>query len=92
MMSLNLSLQIYFIMILKDGGTNLKMFNKDKLSFLTRIKLCWEVLTRGEYDPRNYRTRHLEKQWQICEKRRKELEACTRPRTEYAPRDDWLGQ
>ena len=67
------------------------MFDTDKLSYATRIKLCWEVLTRGKYDPRNYKTRHQEEQWQNCEKRREEMESYTRPRTEKID-SDWLGQ
>ena len=64
------------------------MWEKDKLSWLTRLRLCWEVFTRGQYDPRDYRTRHQEQQWQICEERRKEMEKCTRPRTHFRRPDN----
>ena len=54
--------------------------NKNKFSFLTRIRLCWVVLTTGKYDTRDYKAIHEEEQWEICEKRRKELAASCRPR------------
>jgi hypothetical protein len=62
--------------------------NKDKLSWLNRLRLCWEVFTRGKYDPRDYRTIRAQEQWEICEQRRKELAASTRPRTPYNRGDD----
>ena len=40
--------------------------NSDKLGWWTRIRLCWTVLTKGEYDPTQYRTRLAQEQWDIC--------------------------
>ena len=57
--------------------------NKDKLSWLTRLSLCWDVLIRGRYDTRDYKTIHQQEQWDICEQRRKELESSVRPRTPF---------
>ena len=62
------------------------MKQKDKLNWRTRLRLCWVVLTKGEYDPEDYKTKKQEAQWQICEQRRKELEATIRPRTETGRR------
>lgn len=54
--------------------------NGNKLGWITRIKLCWRVLTRGTYDPDKYRTRHAQKQWRTCEQRRRDLDATIRPK------------
>ena len=62
--------------------------NKNKLSFGTRIRLCWDILTRGKYDSRDYKTMEEHEQWSVCEKRREELNACNRPRTEFRHKDD----
>lgn len=59
--------------------------NSDKLGWWTRIRLCWTVLTKGEYDPTQYRTRLAQEQWDICRQRDKEMNACARPRTEVSP-------
>ena len=58
--------------------------DKHKLSVRTRLRLCWDILTRGKYDPRDYKTVHEQEQWDICEKRRKELIASTRPRQPFS--------
>jgi hypothetical protein len=62
------------------------MYN-DKLSWKTRLRLCWDVATRGKYDPRDYKTIHQEEQWAICEQRRKELAATCRPRQPFPYKD-----
>ena len=58
------------------------IFDKNKLGWWTRIKLCWSVLTTGAYNPKDYRTRDAQKQWDICQKRQAEMDACIQPRTE----------
>lgn len=58
------------------------MFDKNKLSFWTRIKLCLTVLFTGNYNPEKYLTRDRAKQLKICQQRQKEMDACIRPRTE----------
>ena len=68
------------------------MFDREKLSWGTRIKLCWQVLVRGTYDPKLYRTRHMQEQWVKCRARDKEMNKCTRPRTEFHYSDDLLEQ
>ena len=69
------------------------MPDKNKLSWGTRLKLCWAVLTRGEYDAKEYISQHAQEQWEICERRRKEMELCTRPRTErLQSTDEYLEQ
>jgi len=57
--------------------------NKNRLSFSTRMKLCWDVLTRGKYDTRDYKTILEQEQWEICEKRRKEMDVSCRPREPF---------
>ena len=59
-------------------------FNQEKMSLRTRLRLCWTVLVKGTYDPKNYKTRHAQKQWNTCEQRRKDLEVSCRPRTDCA--------
>lgn len=73
--------------------------NKDKLTTMTskldwstRLRLCWDVLTKGRYDPRDYRTTKQEEQWIICEKRRKELDAANRPREPFPYDDEYMEQ
>ena len=56
---------------------------KDRLSWSTRLRLCWNVLTKGKYNWREYRTRHDEEQWLICEQRREEMDACVRERRPF---------
>ena len=60
--------------------------NEDKLAWITRLSLCWTVLTKGKYNPKDYKTKHEEKQFRICQKRLKEMQACVRPRTEVGHR------
>jgi hypothetical protein len=68
------------------------MFNKEKMSLRTRLRLCWDVFTRGKYDPRDYRTIREEEAWARCEQMRKELAASTRPRTDTDIGKEWMGQ
>ena len=68
------------------------MKDKHRFSWKTKLRLCWDVMTRGRYDPRDYKTIHEEEQWEICEKRRDEMDACKRPRTEFHYTDDFLEQ
>ena len=67
------------------------MFDKEKMSFWTRIRFCWTVLTRGAYDPRDYMSRHAAKELKICQQREKEMQAATRPRTEVTE-SEYMGQ
>ena len=62
--------------------------NEDKMSLWTRARLCWAVLTEGEFNPRNYRSRRAQKQWEICEQRRKDMEVESRPSTD-CPESEW---
>ena len=66
--------------------------NKDKLGWLTRLSLCWNVFTRGKYDPRDYKTIRQQEQWDACEQRREELESTIRPRTHFRYKHDDLEQ
>ena len=55
---------------------------KDKLRWVTRLKLCWFILTKGTTEGLPlHRTKREEEQWNICRQRDKELEAASRPRT-----------
>jgi len=54
---------------------------EDKLTWSTRLELCWDVLASGVLNPQKYRGKRAQEQWEICEQRRKELAACCRPRT-----------
>ena len=62
--------------------------DKHKLSWWTRIKLCWAVLTKGKYDHTQYRTRHMQKQWDTCRQRDIEMAATCRPRTHTSNWED----
>lgn len=57
------------------------MFDKEKMSFWTRIRFCWTVLTTGAYNPMNYLSRHAARELATCKQREKELQAACRPRT-----------
>jgi len=59
------------------------MSRKDKFSWVTRLKLCWGVLTKGKCDFGDYRTVRQQERFEICEKRRKELAGTMRPRKEF---------
>ena len=69
----------------------MNLFDKNKMSFWTRIRLCWRVLVTGTLPPlsaqsfldgwEEYRSRNGQKQWETCKKRCKELEKTIRPRT-----------
>ena len=58
----------------------------DRLGWITRLKLCWSVLIKGTYDPKEYRTREAQKQWDLCRRRDKEMASTIRPRTETGER------
>ena len=68
------------------------MSDKDKLSWITRFKLCYQVLLYGLFDPTQYRTRYAQKQWEICQKRQREMDACVRPRTKVRISPDDIEQ
>ena len=65
------------------------MFNKEKLSWLTRLKLFWQVFTRGEYDPRDYKTINEQETWERCEQMRKDLATAEKPRTMKEFKSKW---
>ncbi len=65
---------------------------KDTYSWLTRIRLCWTVLTTGRHNPKDYKTRDEEKQWQICRQRDRELASAIRPRTDTHIDDRYMEQ
>ena len=67
------------------------MFDKDKLSWLTRLKLFWEVFTRGKYDPRDYKTINEEEAWERCEQMRKDLASGERPKADVEFKSEWWG-
>ncbi len=66
--------------------------DKDKLSWISRLKLCWEVFTRGKYDSRDYKTIREEERWERCEQMRKDLASTCRPRVPYYDKDDTMEQ
>ena len=66
--------------------------DKHNFSWKTRLRLCWDVLTKGKYDSRDYRTIHQQEQWELCEQRRKELIASTRPRSEFNCDSEYMEQ
>jgi hypothetical protein len=68
------------------------MFDKEKLSLRTRLRLCWDVFTRGKYDPRDYKTIQQEEAWARCEKMRKDLASATRPRVDTDVDREWMEQ
>jgi hypothetical protein len=68
------------------------MLDKEKMSFWTRTRLCWDVFTRGKYDPRDYRTIREEEAWVRCEKIRKDLASATRPRVDADVESEWMEQ
>jgi hypothetical protein len=61
------------------------------MSLWTRARACWEILIKGEYTPDDYRSRHAQKQWNICEQRRRDLEVSTRPRSD-CPESEYMDQ
>ena len=65
------------------------MFSKDKLSWLTRLKLFWQVFTRGKYDPRDYRTINEQETWERCEQMRKDLAVAERQITAKQFKSEW---
>ena len=71
----------------------MRWFNKDKMSFWTRVKLCWYVFTKGSLPAKlkEYRSRHAQKQWNICEQRRIDMEVASRPRTD-CPESEYMNQ
>ena len=62
---------------------------KDKLSWRTRLRLFWDVFTKGKYDPRDYKTINEEEQWQRCEKMRKDLASAERPAPKKKFKSEW---
>jgi len=67
------------------------MLDPEKMGLWTRLRLCWTVFFSGKYDPEVYRTRHAQKQWNVCEQRRRDLEATHRPR-EDCPESEFGNQ
>ena len=65
------------------------MFDKEKLSWLTRLKLLWQVFTRGKYDPRDYKTINEQEAWEKCEQTRKDLASAEGPRTMKEFKSEW---
>jgi hypothetical protein len=65
------------------------MFDKDKLGWLTRLKLFWQVFTRGKYDPRDYKTINEQETWERCEQMRKDLASTEGPRTREEFKSEW---
>ena len=65
------------------------MIDKEKLSWLTRLKLFWQVFTRGKYDPRDYKTINEQETWERCEQMRKDLAAAERPRAPKEFKSEW---
>ena len=65
------------------------MKNKRHLSWSNRLKLCWEVLTRGKYDPRDYKTILEEEVHERCEKMRSDLRKGERQRTGPKKESEW---
>ena len=68
------------------------MFDKEKLRLRSRLRLCWDVFTRGKYDPRDYKTIREEEAWVRCEKIRKDLASATRPRVDTDVESEWMEQ
>ena len=64
----------------------------DKLGWITRLKLCWVVLTKGTYNPAEYRTKHAQKQWDICRERDRDMNAAVRPRVDDCPESEFGDQ
>ena len=62
---------------------------KDKLSWRTRLRLFWDVFTRGKCDSRDYKTINEEEQWQRCEKMRKDLASAERPAPKKKFKSEW---
>ena len=64
------------------------MKDKNRLSWATKLRLCWDVLTKGQYDPRDYKTINEQEAWDRCEQMRKELESTHRPRRAFVHSDE----
>ena len=64
----------------------------DKLSWINRLKLCFVVMFKGKYNSKDYKSRRQEEQWKICRQREAEIDAYTRPRTEFSYKFDDLEQ
>ena len=52
------------------------------MSWKTRLKAVWDILVHGNLINAPYRTKHAEKQFELCQQRQREMDACIRPRTE----------
>ena len=62
------------------------------MSWSSRLKLCWNVLTRGVYNPEDYKSKEEQRRWDSCRKRDKEMNACIRPRTEVGENEYGIEQ
>ena len=67
------------------------MFDKEKLSWSDRLRLCWEVFTRGKYDPRDYKTIKEQEAWERCEQMRKALASGERPKADVEFKSEGWG-
>jgi len=65
---------------------------EDKLGWITRLKLCWSVLVKGTFIPEDYKTRHYQRQWDICRQRDKEMQEACRKRTRYTSDSEYMEQ
>ena len=68
------------------------IFDPNKMSWITRLRLCWTVLTKGVYNTKMYRTRHAQQQWDACRQRDIELQKGCRPRTSFKTRSEFMDQ
>ena len=59
------------------------MTDKDKFSWVTRLRICWCVLLSGNCDLKKYKTIHEQKEWDICRERDREMNACVRKRSSF---------
>ena len=56
--------------------------DKNKISWIDRLRVCWFVLKKGTVDGMpECKTQFQKEQWEICKKRQAEMDACVRPRT-----------
>jgi len=68
------------------------IFDPNKMSWITRLRLCWTVLTKGVYNKNMYKTRYMQRQWDICRERDKEMQKGCRPRTNYNDDSEFMEQ
>jgi len=62
--------------------------SKDKLSWKNRLKLCFNVLRYGKYNPENYPSIKDEEMKARLKKMREDLASSCRPRTDHRS-DGW---